>query len=203
MRVTAQSHRPADACNVLAVGWLTETKESRPGTWQAMDLRGRPVRCSEPLPEPCTTHCTEGTSENKSTEACYTFLRASGPMNNCVAFSWAFWKQNCSTFYTYRERKWGKQQRVSGPKRNRRSPLPNSPHSRVPLSMKNGAKLPICKALMKNKKPPNPIRWLGHLSGSHHQMRTCISFRGRVCGSPSSSCSPGGTGHWGPLLVMP
>lgn len=186
MRVTAQSHRPADACNVLAVGWLTETKESRPGTWQAMDLRGRPVRYSEPLPEPCTTHCTEGTSENNSTEPCYTFLRASGPMNNCVAFSWAFWKQNCSTFYTYRERKWGKQQRVSGPKRNRRSPLPNSPHPRVALSMKNAAKLPICKALMKNKNPQTPSDdWATCLAvttkcvRAYHSEAECVALRVR------------------------
>lgn len=79
------------------------------------------------------------------------------PVSNCVAFSWAFWKQNCSTFYTDRKRKWGKQHGLSGLKKNRRNPLLNSPHSHIPRSMKNGAKLSICKSLMKNKIKPKPL----------------------------------------------
>lgn len=161
----------------------------RPRTWEAGWSDAQSLFQS---PTPHTTQ--KARPENNSTEPCYTFLRASGPMSNCVAFSWAFWKQNCSAFYTYRERKWGKQQRVSGLKRNRRSPLPNSPHPQVPLSMKNGAKLHICKSLRKNDWAACPAVTTKCL---------CISFQGRVCGSPSSSCSPGGTGHWDPLLVMP
>lgn len=50
MRVTPQPHRPADACNVLAVGWLTETKESCIWTWRATDQKGRLLRASSRAP---------------------------------------------------------------------------------------------------------------------------------------------------------
>lgn len=198
MRVTAQPHRPADACNVLAVGWLEETKESRPWTWRATDLRGRPVRCSEPLPEPHTTHCTEGTSRKQQYWALLYRPESIRAREQLCGFLTSFLETKLQHFL-HLEREKVRQTT----KRNRRSPWPNSPHPQVPLSMKNGAKLSICKSLMKNKKPPNPIWWLGHLSGNHHQTPVCMSFRGRVCGSLSSSCSPGGTGHWDPLLVMP
>lgn len=179
MRVAPQPHRPADACNtvhshsnkrLLHLDGIGQGPERQTG-----QVLRETAFSQSPIPHTEKKACLEKTVLSLAAPS----WEHQGPWAT-VWFSRELSGNKTIALSTYRWRNWGKQQRITELKRNRSSPLPNSPHAQAPLSMKNRAKLPICKSLMKNKIKPkcqNCIWWQGQdVWQSPQNGSVCIAF---------------------------